>query len=167
MPLVIDCYNVLHADPRHALTTATLCARLAQTRWARHGVTVVCDGQPKPSEYFTPPDPVELVHSGPGRSADDVIINTINASANPRRLVVVSSDNMIRAAARRRRANTWTSEEFLRRLADETRDTPNRPADKPLNPQLTDEQVDHWLRAFGFEADDETDDDDPGKLPGV
>lgn len=166
MPLVIDCYNVLHADPRHALTTASLCARLAQTRWARYGVTVVCDGLPKPTEQFEPPPQVQMIHSGPGKSADDVIIATINAEPNPRRLVVVSSDNVIRAAARRRRANSWTSDEFLRRLAEETRDNPaGAVEDKPVHLQLTDEQVDAWLRAFGFEDDVETDDEDEAWPP--
>jgi len=154
MPLVIDCYNVLHADPRHALTTAGLCRRLARTHWARHGITVVCDGLPKPNERFDPPAGVELAHSGPGRSADDVIVARIEASANPRRLVVVSSDHAIRAAARRRRANTWTSDEFLRRLAEQSRASSDAAHErKAADLRLTDEQVDHWLREFGFEEE--------------
>ncbi len=148
VPLLIDCYNVLHADPRHELTTATLCQKLARTRWARFGISVFCDGLPKPDERFEPPAEVQMVHSGPQRSADDLILARIEEDANPRRLVVVSSDRAIRAAARRRRANSWTSEEFLQRLQQQATTKPLRSAGKPG--PLTEDQVDHWLRAFGF-----------------
>ncbi|MCC6682890.1 MAG: NYN domain-containing protein [Phycisphaeraceae bacterium] len=153
MPLLIDCYNVLHTPaPGRAgsdLTTATLCHQLAGTKWARYGITVFCDGLPKPDERFDPPANVQMVHSGPQRSADDLILARIEEEANPRRLVVVSSDRAIRAAARRRKANSWTSEEFLGRLQQQSATRPPRSAGKPG--PLTEDQVDHWLRAFGFD----------------
>ena len=104
MPLLIDCYNVLHAQKPVSLAgleEASLCALLAASPWARSGVTVVCDGRPKPHSptpgelASSPGGGVELIFSGPGRSADDVIIGLIEKDSAPRRLTVVSSDRTI------------------------------------------------------------------------
>jgi len=161
MPLLIDCYNVLHAEKPASLAglgEASLCGLLAASPWARGGVTVVCDGRPKPHS----PDPgavgaVVLIFSGAGRSADDVIIELIDKDTAPRRLTVVSSDRAIRRAARRRRARDWSSEEFLSRLARSARSgggggatSPGKPAAGPL----PDEQVDRWLDWFGIDGDE-------------
>lgn len=162
MPLLIDCYNVLHAEKPVSLAglgEASLCGLLAQSPWARGGVTVVCDGRPKPHS----PDPgavgaVQLVFSGPGRSADDVIIELIQKDTSPRRLTVVSSDRTIRKAARRRRARDWSSEEFLSRLARAARGgsgggatSPGKPGAEPMG----DEQVERWLDWFGIDGEEE------------
>jgi predicted RNA-binding protein with PIN domain len=161
MPILIDCYNVLHAPKPASLAglgEASLCGLLAQSPWARSGVTVVCDGRPKPHS----PDPsavgsVELIFSGPGRSADDVIIELIGKDSAPRRLTVVSSDRQIRKAARRRRARDWSSEEFLNRLARAAR-SPGAGAPGPGKPDagpLPGDQVDRWLDAFGIDPQDD------------
>jgi hypothetical protein len=161
MPILIDCYNVLHAEKPPALAglgEASLCALMARGPWARAGVTVVCDGSPKPhSPDPREVEPVELIFSGPGRSADDVIIRLIDEDTAPRRLTVVSSDRTIRRAARRRRARDWSSESFLVRLAQAARGgrqgggatAPGKPATGPL----PDDHVERWLDYFGVEAD--------------
>jgi len=160
MPILIDCYNVLHAHKPVSLAglgEASLCALLAASPWARGGVTVVCDGRPKPHS----PNPgevgaVELLFSGAGRSADDVIIELIQKDSAPRRLTVVSSDRQIRKAARRRRARDLSSEEFLSRLAKAARSsgTGGPPPSKPDTGPLSGDQVDRWLDAFGIDPDD-------------
>ncbi len=162
MPLLIDCYNVLHAEKPATLAglgEASLCGLLAASPWARSGVTVVCDGRPKPHS----PDPeavgaVVLIFSGAGRSADDVIIELIEKDSAPRRLTVVSSDRAIRKAARRRRARDWSSEEFLSRLAKAARPSGGAASSgKPASGPLPDEQVDRWLDWFGIDPGDEKD----------
>ncbi len=161
MPILIDCYNVLHAEKPASLAglgEASLCGLLAASSWAKSGVTVVCDGRPKPHS----PDAgavgaVVLIFSGSGRSADDVIIELIDKDTSPRRLTVVSSDRAIRRAARRRRARDWSSEEFLKRLARAGRGggagggatSPGKPTGGPMG----DEQVDRWLDWFGIDPE--------------
>jgi predicted RNA-binding protein with PIN domain len=160
MPLLIDCYNVLHAEKPASLAglgEASLCGLLMRSQWARGGVTVVCDGRPKP--HSPSPDAVgavTLIFSGAGRSADDVIIELIEKNTSPRRLTVVSSDRVIRKAARRRRARDVSSEEFLKQLARAAQSggggtaSPGKPAVGPL----PDEQVDRWLDWFGIDPDE-------------
>ncbi len=160
MPLIIDCYNVLHAQMPASLAglgEASLCGLLAQSPWARGGVTVVCDGSPKPHS----PDPdsvagVDLIFSGPSRSADDVIIALIEQDTAPRRLTVVSSDRAIRKAARRRRARDMSSEDFVNKLAQAPRGPgPGRSGGgKPATGPLPKQQVDQWLDLFGIDPAD-------------
>ncbi len=163
MPLLIDCYNVLHAEKPAALAglgEASLCALLARTRWAAGGVTVVCDGSPKPHS-LKQGDPalgaVELIFSGADRSADDVIIELIDADSAPRRLTVVSSDRAIRKAARRRKARDWSAEEFLQRLPKAVSSGSGTSAPGPAKPGgavMPDEQVQRWLDFFGIDPAD-------------
>lgn len=159
MPLIVDCYNVLHLTmpPMLAgLGEAGLCHALARTTWAASGgpITVVADGRPKPlGVEASPVAEVDLIYSGSHRSADDLIIDLINADSAPRRLTVVSSDRVIRAATRRRRARDLTSEDFINQLCEQLRKhaqgppPPGRPHFAPLPPEL----VQRWKNAFGFE----------------
>lgn len=162
MPLIIDCYNVLHVamPPMLAgLSEAGLCHALARTKWAASGqpITVVADGRPKPlGVEESPVAEVDLVYAGSHRSADDLIIDLINAHSAPRRLTVVSSDRVIRAAARRRRARDLASEDFIDQLCDQLRKHAqgppplSRPQFAPLPPEL----VQRWKQAFGFKEHD-------------
>lgn len=165
MPLIIDCYNVLHTTmpPMLAgLGEAGLCHALARTTWASAGgglggITVVADGRPKPLGVVeSPVAVVDLVYAGSHRSADDLIIDLINAYSAPRRLTVVSSDRVIRAAARRRRARDMSSDDFIDKLCHQLRKHAvgpppvSRPNVAPLPPEL----VHRWKRAFGFEDHD-------------
>ncbi|MEX0885338.1 MAG: NYN domain-containing protein [Phycisphaeraceae bacterium] len=163
MPVLIDCYNVLHAAKPEVLAgldVAELCRLLARGPWREERVKVVCDGTPGPAAVTRSADEaVELVYAGPGRSADDLIIALIDRDTAPRRLTVVSSDNEIRRAARRRRARAWTSEEFLHRLAGNLgggaaggeAGGPGKPMPGPLDPETTR----RWMDAFGLEPPEE------------
>lgn len=157
MPLIIDGYNVLHESDKPSslagLDEALLCAALARSDLRSQCPVVVCDGRPKPLGFTESPSPgVSLIYSGPSRSADDVIIAMIEADSAPRRLIVASSDRVIRRAARRRRATSWTSVEFLRHLAGALGGGPP-PTDKPDVGNLSPEQVRHWLEQFGVDED--------------
>ena len=180
MPLIIDCYNVLHADKPPVLAglgEASLCMLLRRSGWARSGVTVVCDGQPKPhSPDPMAVEPVELVFSGVGQSADDVIIRLIDADSAPKRLTVVSSDQEIRRAARRRRARDWTADAFLNRLAklviegktdanDATEKTSGGGGASGVGGEMSEHHIHQWLEAFGLAEERTPDEDDPFKDP--
>ena len=188
MPLLIDCYNVLHAEKPSSLAglgEASLCGLLARSPWAKGGVTVVCDGRPKPHS----PSPSEvgavtLIFSGEvsggvsggmsgggaGRSADDVLIELIDKDSAPRRLTVVSSDRAIQRAAGRRKARCWSSEAFLKRLAaaiervgrfggaGRSGSGPGTSGGgKPEVGQMPGDQVDRWLDLFGIDPVDGAD----------
>lgn len=163
MPLIVDCYNVLHATmpPMLAgLSEGGLCQALARTTWATSGggggggaITVVADGRPKPLGVTeSPVAAVDLVYAGSHRSADDLIIDLIEADSAPRRLTVVSSDRVIRAAARRRRARDLSSDDFIDKLCHQLRKhaagppPTGRPHIAPLPPEL----VQRWKDAFGL-----------------
>ena len=175
MPILIDCYNVLHADKPPVLawlSEASLCILMARSSWARSGVTIVCDGSPKPhSPDLMAVDPVELIFSGVGQSADDVIIRLIDEDSAPKRLTVVSSDQVIRRAARRRRARDWTAEAFLNRLAKVVikgkgkADDPPQESSKPGGGEMTDHHINEWLTEFGLAEKQAPDQDDPFKDP--
>ncbi|MEM1097456.1 MAG: NYN domain-containing protein [Planctomycetota bacterium] len=175
MPMLIDCYNVLHCamPPMLAgLNVEGLCRALSKTRWAKTDeITVVADGRPNP--LGTPTSPVgevELIYSGGsslgGRTADDVIVARIADDATPRRLTVVSSDREIRAAARHRRCTSWSSEDFLVRLCGQLRrdashavkTKPHGKQSKQARPPGTDRRLDEgmsaeqalrWMREMG------------------
>jgi len=158
MPLLVDCYNVLHAEkpPRLAgLTTAWLCRALARSRWAGEPMVVVCDGRASPLELTASPvAAVELVYSGADRTADRVIMDHIAGDTAPRRLMVVSSDHEIQQAARRRRARYLTSESFLHTLAkhlNEPASTGREPG-KPDPGDLSRAEIDAWLQHFGYQT---------------
>lgn len=166
MPLLIDCYNLLHATMPPSLAgleEERLCELLAVSEWAGEGISVVCDGVVKPLGLTTSPvDEVELIYSGPNRSADDVIIQMIDADSAPKRLTVVSTDREIRAATRRRRARVIISAEFVSILGSLVGRL-NRPSGEPepVPEVLPEDQVDGWLEEFGVDGDDPLDDGKP------
>ncbi len=167
MPLLVDGYNVLHTTMPPSLAgldEAELCLALGRSPWAGDGITVVFDGRVKPhGPALSPADGVELIYSGPKRSADEVIIDAINASSAPRRLVVASSDREIQKAAKRRRAKTLSSGKLISLLVN-TRTA--RPGDAKrggtggasggaiAGPMLGEEEVEQWLKQFGIDPDD-------------
>ena len=157
MTFLIDGNNVLHCPmpPMLAgLDERGLCIAISRTHWCSTGVTIVFDGRPGVHRPVESPEPlIELVYSGPTRTADDLIMERINADSSPRRMTVVSTDRQIRKAARRRRAASWTSERFIQDLACLIRlgrqgvDQDRKPRFEDLEP----EEVQRWLDQFGLD----------------
>lgn len=163
MPLLIDCYNVLHTTMPASLAgldEAGLCQALARSPWAGRRIVVVCDGVVKPhSPAASPAAGVQLVYSGPSRSADDVIISLIARDTAPRRLSVVTNDREIQKAARRRRAKVLSCERFIGALAAAQGQRKVKPASAGKKdryggaPALSPGQVEQWMREFGIDAE--------------
>jgi hypothetical protein len=157
MPLIIDAYNVLHTTgvlpPEIAgLDARGLSALVRAGRFRHERTTIVCDGVPGEDSPTGREGPVVFRYSGGGATADDVIARMIRRSSIPRKLTIVSSDRAVLREARKRRCNTLTSEEFLRRLAEdhEQADSRQRRRRGPAAPPtpLPDEEVDQWLEEF-------------------
>jgi uncharacterized protein len=158
MSLIVDCYNILHAEmppPLAGLDEAGLCRAIARSAWRGQPVTVVCDGKVKPggaSDFRgSPVDEVVLLFAGKGKSADDVILDMIDADHSPRKLVIATSDREIQKAARRRKCKVLSAEQFIRTLS-------SRPGEKSVEARptapLDESEVGRWLEEFGFDDDE-------------
>ena len=164
MPVVIDGYNLLHAargmEGGSQLGRRQLCEMVAA--WSRNTgepVVLVFDGA-APSDALASQlhaEGVDVVYSGVGRSADEVINEQVRASSAPRRLMVVSTDRDIRQAARRRRCRYATSSEFLELMVRVLSRPPRVPSEPPEKRKGTPpDEVDDWLRRFGFDPEEES-----------
>lgn len=113
-------------------------------------VRMVCDGVPPQGGGAHLPG-IEVIYSGSGQSADEVIIATIDRSSAPSGITVVSSDRAIVAAARRRGARPIESGAFLSRLLTAAAHRGiERFQPKPLPAlPLGDAEVGYWLKEFG------------------
>lgn len=174
MPLLIDCYNVLHATMPAVLAGLDergLCEAVAR-RYPNQRAVIVADGQPKPLQPSSSPvEGVELRYAGRGGSADAVLLALIDADSAPRRLLVVSSDREIQKAARRRGAKVIESGQFVHDLASPPPPGSGprgggrggkggRPGgtDRPAVPErLTPEEVRRWMARFGLGPAEEED----------
>ena len=162
MVLLIDCYNLLHAPMPVSLAgldETWLCRLLARSRYASGRIVVVCDGTAKPGgPAGSAALNVDLVFSGPTRSADDVIIGLIERDSAPRSLTVVSNDRQIQKAARRRRARLCTCDQMIHELLHDDGDDADE-AGKPTQGKLSDDQVGYWSAQFGIDPRTPIDDD--------
>ena len=164
--LVLDTLNVLHTvgvlPPELAgLDVPGLAGLIMRSRFATERVVFVCDGLPAADLPAPGPLPLldhpkavmEMRYSGKGVTADDLIRRIIEVSTAPRRLTIVSSDHAIQRDARKRRCGTFSSEEFLQRLADDA-DLPRGPAaPRQPPPMMSESQVRKWIDVFGVDED--------------
>ena len=167
--LILDAYNVLHVTgvlPPHLAGVGVrgLAELIATSRWRSLPCRLVCDGTGekgvgKVAETALPRS-IRVIYAGPGRDADTLIENLIDASTSPRRLVIVSSDRRLRAAARRRRCRWLASDAFLETIAHDCAPSRTRRG----GPRPPEADVARWMREFGFEPG-ETGADDHSRVP--
>ena len=158
MPLIIDTYNVLHVTGvlpgELAVGEPESLARLIESsRFAHEAVWLVCDGTPRGASRI---GRIVIEGSGPGRTADEHIVQALERDNAARRITVVTSDRAIQRRARARGAECLKSEEFLEMLAaDARRARPARP--RPADPRrsvpLDARAVMGWMRLFGISAE--------------
>ncbi len=138
-----------------------LCRLLGKFASSGQKVRVVFDGTPPygPLASQIQDDRIDVKYSA-GRTADDVIIESIAADSAPRRLTLVSTDHEIRDAARKRKCKLKTSEEFakalVRMLEESPKTLPSEPPEKRVG--LTPEQTRAWLKELNVEEYDEKED---------
>lgn len=176
--LLIDTSNVLHVTgvlPSHlaGLDVPGLAQLISASRYGRRRAVLVCDGVGPVSATGgagaagdaaagmlattnTAPSGKEIagldvVYAGASQEADDVIELLIARDSAPRRLLVVSTDRRLVRAANRRRAQSITSEAFLRHLAADS----EKPKAKPLpgyatQVPLNEYAVGYWMSLFGY-----------------
>ena len=124
MPLIVDADNVLHVTgvlpPSLAgIEGAELIAMIAASRYSGESVTLVFDGTPRTRVRDAAGGTIDVLFSGGGRTADEVIDAAVRSSTAPRRLTVVSSDREVRRSARRRNCPVIKSDQFLARLVED------------------------------------------------
>ena len=166
MAIIVDGYNVLHAcrwmaSSWKGVDRAEFCGLLG--RLARHGgekVTVVFDAVASgPDSAGAKAVNLEVIYSGHGRTADEVIIQMVKMSSGPRDLTVVSSDREIKSAARRRGCKVKTAGEFIKDSARELERAESKKNKEPSEKAkgLERAETDEWLREFGIDPGEQDD----------
>ena len=160
--IIIDGYNVIHADPRLQKKLAGggleraregLLARIRAYLEERDvSVTVVFDGRGGLSvAEAIVPGRLQVVYSASGQTADEVIVESLHRAANPREFIVVTSDMAdIGRSVRAIGAEVMLSPAFLARIKRAKPGQTGAPA--PQDPEV---DVDYWLEQFGKGRDDE------------
>ncbi len=162
--LIIDAYNLLNVQgvlPMHlaGLDLVELVSLIGHSRHASDRVLVVCDGHlshlaERLSRQTADPvqvqfGGVELLFSGVGSEADDVIEALLAHHAGSNDVLMVSSDKRLVRAARRTGAQPMSSDAFLRRLTLD-HDAATRPRSLPGSRQtpLNRDSLAYWMREF-------------------
>lgn len=163
--ILVDGYNVIHADERFKRAAAReleqarglLIAAIrsyAASKKAR--VTLVFDGAGGMTEAETVvPGKLQVLFSGGGQTADELILQILEDSRNPREYIVVTSDMTdIGGRARAMGAKVLGSPEFLKRLQGKPAARGERAdgGEKRHDGGETDaESLDYWMDQFGGE----------------
>jgi predicted RNA-binding protein with PIN domain len=113
---------------------------------------IIFDGVgPRDKSVFENITNAEVFFAGPGRDADTVIEDKIQANTAPRRLVIVSSDRRLRRAARTRGAAAVKSEDFWKRLQKELSRKKTTKEPKGKRHGLTESETEQWLQFLGLD----------------
>jgi predicted RNA-binding protein with PIN domain len=154
VPYLIDGNNLLGSwggpavpgDGRHEVVrrVAAFCrAKGAQA-------TIVFDGAPfRPELADQQLGAVSVRFPGPGRDADSLIREIVDAAARPAELVVVSSDKPVYSYARTRGARVLRAHEW-NAVAREARSRARAPDAKGEKPER-ETDVEGWLKRFSRE----------------
>ena len=161
--ILIDGYNVIHADERLKRTAARqletarellIAAIKTYAAGKKMRVTLVFDGAGRMTDAEpVVPGKIQVLFSGGGQTADELIVQILEDSRNPREYIVVTSDMTdIGRAARGMGAEVLGSVEFLKRVkrkraANERRAAPSE--DEQDGPDADEEGLDYWMDKFG------------------
>lgn len=159
MPFVIDGYNLLRSVQKMeefaALSDVQMCRAVSDflSCIRDHGHLVFDGIGPKDKSAFGGMPFLEVYFSGQGVEADDVIEQRIQDNTAPKKLVIVSSDQRLRAAAGKRKAKSIPSEMFWQILLAELERQSKRPEPEPTEKRhgLTDREADVWLDIFDLD----------------
>jgi ribosomal protection tetracycline resistance protein len=166
--IIIDGYNVVHADEKLKQLAGVDLNRAREVLLKRlknylrdrslH-LTVVFDGRGGLTDTEAVlPEKLQVLFSASGHSADELIIQILKDSMNPREFIVVSSDLAdIGRTASGLGAQVVASSEFLQRLEGKNHFSPGGRDEKPSPNQ---EDTDYWLNLFSDPASRNRDSED-------
>jgi predicted RNA-binding protein with PIN domain len=160
MPYIIDGSNLLRAiesdDERfEPVDQYRLCWTLSRFlgRISEQGQLIYDGTGPQDKQRLDNIHNLEVCFAGPRSDTDTVIEEIIKASANPKDLVIVSSDRRLRRAAVQRRAQALRSEVFWETVLKEMQKkrAPSEPTSKRHG--LSESETEHWLDVFDIDTD--------------
>ena len=139
MPRIVDGDNLLGTWPGRSRSPSDKRALSreidALVRRERRACVLVFDGAAPEGIAFA----ADTVFSGPGRSADAVILARLRAAADPRGYTVVTHDRSLADRCRAQGARIESPRDFRSRLAG------GPSGEKPAQ----EDDVDAWLEVFG------------------
>ncbi len=163
--ILVDGCNVLHVEGVLPAEVAGIGERelaelIARSRYRRVEALIVMDG---PRGGGSGSGAARIVASGPGRTADEVIVELVRKSSVPRSILVVTSDRGIQRAAAKRRCRILSSEAFLAQLGRDAGGS--GPPAVPTRPTVVGGSVPRptpslhsstaaWIAAFGVTESD-------------
>ncbi len=163
MIFLIDGYNLvrrvesLHEgyDPP---TDIEICRRLSRyLSIIKERGQIIFDGigPPEKNSFYNLKN-LKVIFSGSAKEADTVIEEKIEQSTDPKRLVIVSSDNRLVRAARSRKSKSVKADEFwfeVEKFLERRKKRIREPIQKFKG--LTESETKQWLKIFGLDNDDE------------
>lgn len=161
--VIIDGNNLLFAMHEHGPTRPVGRVALVRMieRWAiKEQVTtiLVFDGHLPSSGMAKQITSKSIeVRFSDSRTADEVIIDLIEASRNPSRLRIVTSDKAIRHEAERRKCRYVDNVTFIQSIFDSRLDNPpikpkvDEYSDKPTNASA--DEIQQWIDLFSTDDD--------------
>ena len=135
--------SISYKDPQARQQVLDRIARFLESKHRK--ATVIFDGTAEPLRKTRW---MQLVFSGPGQTADDLIRRQVEAARSREGLCVVSSDNAVYGYARSCGVEALKCHEFNRLLNEEL-----VAGAEPEKGNLPAESIKHWMRYFG--EDDE------------
>jgi predicted RNA-binding protein with PIN domain len=135
--------SISYKDPHARQQLLDRIARFLESRHRK--ATVIFDGTAKPLRKTRW---MQLVFSGPGQTADDLIRRQVEVAGSRKGLCVVSSDNGVYGYARSCGVEALKCHEFNRLLIEEL-----VAGAEPEKGDVPVESIKHWMRYFG--EDDE------------
>jgi predicted RNA-binding protein with PIN domain len=156
--LIIDGYNAIHAAQDRFRKISGLEQQRnhflrilnSSTSFNQYKVVVVFDGQtqsPSGTKFFR--NNVQVIYTGAGREADDVIQDILRKKAHQSQLEIVSSDNRVRNTANDHSVTAIRSEQFWQMIQPRSKKKKGTSEDShPSDRQLSKKELNEWLRIF-------------------
>jgi predicted RNA-binding protein with PIN domain len=135
--------SISYKDPQARQQVLNRIAKFLESRHRK--ATVVFDGT---AEHLRKTRWIQLVFSGPGRTADDLIRRQVEGTRSRKGLCVVSSDNGIYGYARSCGVEALKCHEFNHLLNEEL-----VAGAEPEKRDVPVDSIKHWMRYFGEEDD--------------
>lgn len=159
MPYLIDGHNLIARLPGIRLDDPDDEAKLVNklksfVAGGGKKCSVVFDGGIPGGQSAMSNNAVKVTFAAAERNnADSIIKRRIRRASDAKYWIVVTSDQEVLNFARSRGLRTMTASEFARLLRSTGGD--QRDLGEEIDPKIPDDDLDHWLREFGADGEDE------------